>query len=173
MGLPVSDQREAGRGRRGLTAPRTPKRLVLTPPPPVQRWGEEGVPPPATYRAAGPLLHALRHVPGTPSATPCQSDSPLPATPLPSRPIGGNGLRGRGLGSQRLRESLGWAGLGGVEASPRRWAELVTRLGVGVPGLSRLVLDPWTVENRSPALGRHSNLSLVLYMGTLWPRAGV
>lgn len=75
-----------------------------------QSYPAPGVPPPATYRATGPLPNAVRHVPRTPSTTPCQSDSLLLATPPQDCPIGD---KGAGAWSRLLRlwESGGGAGL--------------------------------------------------------------
>lgn len=121
-----------------------------------------GVPPPATYRAAGPLLHTLRHVSRTPSTTPCQSDSSLPATPPPSRPIGGNGARGRGLGSQRLPESTDWAGLGGLK-HPRG----------GGRGSSPAWVSEFRAYRSCPGtLGQLESRSPAPHPGTLKPQLG-
>lgn len=105
-GLPASGQRQAGNGKHGTAPPRAPALLVLAPPRPVL----PGTAPPATYRAAGPLLDTLRHVRRSPSAPPRQSDSPLPATPPPSRPIGEPKARG-GVARASARSASAWAGM--------------------------------------------------------------
>lgn len=85
----------------------------------------------------------------------------LPATPPPSRPIGGNGARGRGLGSQRLPESVDWAGLG-VEA-PRG----------GGRGSSPAWVSEFPAYRSCPGiLGQLESCSPALHRETLKPQLG-